>query len=148
MVDGSMVGLEGVNIISVQSVQHGGKVGNPLKWPPLTLLRELREVFYVWHFFWKYFRVLLNWVLCGSTLERRPLENLLLLLLLPLVKLSASAAKSRRTASSAIMMTDRELLVIDMKRRNMQLDPFPYPQKYGLKLDSCVIKWPYGQLKP
>ena len=31
MVDGSMVGLEGVNIISVQSVQHGGKVGNPLK---------------------------------------------------------------------------------------------------------------------
>lgn len=42
MVDGSMVGLEGVNIISVQSVQHGGKVGNPLKWP--SLLRELREV--------------------------------------------------------------------------------------------------------
>ena len=34
---------------------------------------------------------------------------------------AALSGLCRRTASSAIMMTDRELLVIDMKRRNMQL---------------------------
>ena len=55
MVDGSMVGLEGVNIISVQSVQHGGKVGNPLKWPPL-LYYESYERFLCLTFFLEIFQ--------------------------------------------------------------------------------------------
>lgn len=44
-----------VNIISVQSVQHGGKVGNPLKCPPLLYYKSY-ESFLCLTFFLEIFR--------------------------------------------------------------------------------------------
>ena len=130
-----------VNIISVQSVQHGGKVGNPLKWPPLLYYKSY-ESFLCLTFFLEIFqspsKLSFVWFNCAAALRKSSLT--FTTAISEALCCNSRSRAERRTASSAIMMTDRELLVIDMKRRNMQLDPFPYPQKYGLKLDSCVIK--------
>lgn len=117
-----------VNIISVQSVQHGGKVGNPLKWPPLLYYKSY-ESFLCLTFFLEIFRpskLSFVWFNCAAALRK---SSLTFTTAISEALCCNSRAAERRTASSAIMMTDRELLVIDMKRRNMQLDPFSLPPK-------------------
>ena len=119
-----------VNIISVQSVQHGGKVGNPLKWPPLLYYKSY-ESFLCLTFFLEIFRpskLSFVWFNCKAAALRKSSLTFTTAISEALCCNSRSRAE-RRTASSAIMMTDRELLVIDMKRRNMQLDPFSLPPK-------------------
>lgn len=117
-----------VNIISVQSVQHGGKVGNPLKWPPLLYYKSY-ESFLCLTFFLEIFRpskLSFVWFNCKAAALRK---SSLTFTTAISEALCCNSRAERRTASSAIMMTDRELLVIDMKRRNMQLDPFSLPPK-------------------
>ena len=105
-----------VNIISVQSVQHGGKVGNPLKWPPLLYYKSY-ESFLCLTFFLEIFRpskLSFVWFNCAAALRKSSLT--FTTAISEALCCNSRAAEERRTASSAIMMTDRELLVIDMKR--------------------------------
>ena len=95
-------------------MQHEiGKVGNPTKWPLLYEVFLCRLTFF---FFLEIFRPSkLSFVwLSAAALRKSSLTFTTAIR-------AALSGLCRRTASSAIMMTDRELLVIDMKRRNMQL---------------------------